>query len=123
MTIRGVEATDAAITNAEISTNDAASGIYENADDEEPFVRFPEPKTILKSKTYVLDYGKSVDLASTDWGMGQITTLDGSGMHRFNTQSPITALSFAYGSVLKGNGVNALTYTPMTMNWDGYDKL
>lgn len=123
VTIRGVEATDAAITNAEISTNDAASGIYENADEEEPFVRFPEPKTILKSKTYVLDYGKSVDLASTDWGMGQITTLDGSGMHRFNTQSPITALSLTYGSVLKGNGVNALTYTPMTMNWDGYDKL
>ena len=123
VTIRGVEATDAAITNAEISTNDAASGIYENADDEEPFVRFPEPKTILKSKTYVLDYGKSVDLASTDWGMGQITTLDGSGMHRFNTQNPITALSLTYGSVLKGNGVNALTYTPMTMNWDGYDKL
>lgn len=123
VTIRGVEATDAAITNAEISTNDAASGIYENTDDEEPFVRFPEPKTILKSKTYVLDYGKSVDLASIDWGMGQITTLDGSGMHRFNTQNPITALSLTYGSVLKGNGVNALTYTPMTMNWDGYDKL
>lgn len=123
VTIRGVEATDAAITNAEISTNDAASGIYENTNDEEPFVRFPEPKTILKSKTYVLDYGKSVDLASTDWGMGQITTLDGSGMHRFNTQNPITALSLTYGSVLKGNGVNALTYTPMTMNWDGYDKL
>lgn len=122
VTIRGVEATDAAITNAEISTNDAASGIYENADDE-PFVRFPEPKTILKSKTYVLDYGKSVDLASTDWGMGQITTLDGSGMHRFNTQSPITALSLTYGSVLKGNGVDVLTYTPMTMNWKGYDKL
>lgn len=123
VTIRGVEATDAAITNAEISTNDAASGIYENTGDEEPFVRFPEPKTILKSKTYVLDYGKSVDLASTDWGMGQITTLDGSGMHRFNTQNPITALSLTYGSVLKGNGVDALTYTPMTMNWDGYDKL
>ena len=122
VTIRGVEATDAAITNAEISTNNAASGIYENTDDE-PFVRFPEPKTILKSKTYVLDYGKSVDLASTDWGMGQITTLDGSGMHRFNTQNPITALSLTYGSVLKGNGVNALTYTPMTMNWKGYDKL
>lgn len=123
VTIRGVEATDAAITNAEISTNDAASGIYENTNDEEPFVRFPEPKTILKSKTYVLDYGKSVDLASTDWGMGQITTLDGSGMHRFNTQNPITALSLTYGSVLKGNGVDVLTYTPMTMNWKGYDKL
>ena len=123
VTIRGVEATDAAITNAEISTNNAASGIYENTDGEEPFVRFPEPKTILKSKTYVLDYGKSVDLASTDWGMGQITTLDGSGMHRFNTQNPITALSLTYGSVLKGNGVDVLTYTPMTMNWKGYDKL
>ncbi len=123
VTIRGIEATDEAITNEEISTNKSSSGIYENAEAEDPSVTFPEPKTILKSKTYVLDYGKSVDLTSTDWGMGQITTLDGSGMHRFNTQNPITALSLTYGSVLKGNGVNALTYTPMTMNWDGYDKL
>lgn len=123
VTIRGIEATDEAITNEEISTNKSSSGIYENAEAEDPSVTFPEPKTILKSKTYVLDYGKSVDLASTDWGMGQITTLDGSGMHRFNTQNPITALSLTYGSVLKGNGVDVLTYTPMTMNWKGYDKL
>ena len=97
MTIRGVEATDAAITNAEISTNDAASGIYENADDEEPFVRFPEPKTILKSKTYVLDYGKPVNLNAQDWGIGSISTLNGDGMHRF--YSPVWNLTEDHGKV------------------------
>lgn len=119
VTIRGVEATDAAITNAEISTNDAASGIYENTDDEEPFVRFPEPKTILKSKTYVLDYGKPVNLNAQDWGIGSISTLNGDGMHRF--YSPVWNLTEDHGKVSATQ--SGLTYTPTTMNWDGYDKL
>lgn len=119
VTIRGVEATDAAITNAEISTNDAASGIYENADEEEPFVRFPEPKTILKSKTYVLDYGKPVNLNAQDWGIGSISTLNGDGMHRF--YSPVWNLTEDYGKVSATQ--SGLTYTPTTMNWDGYDNL
>ena len=119
VTIRGVEATDAAITNAEISTNNAASGIYQNADDEEPFVRFPEPKTILKSKTYVLDYGKPVNLNAQDWGIGSISTLNGDGMHRF--YSPVWNLTEDHGKVSATQ--SGLTYTPTTMNWDGYDNL
>lgn len=119
VTIRGVEATDAAITNAEISTNDAASGIYEDTDDEEPFVRFPEPKTILKSKTYVLDYGKPVNLNAQDWGIGSISTLNGDGMHRF--YSPVWNLTEDHGKVSATQ--SGLTYTPTTMNWDGYDNL
>lgn len=119
VTIRGVEATDAAITNAEISTNDAASGIYENTDGEEPFVRFPEPKTILKSKTYVLDYGKPVNLNAQDWGIGSISTLNGDGMHRF--YSPVWNLTEDHGKVSATQ--SGLTYTPTTMNWDGYDNL
>lgn len=119
VTIRGVEATDAAITNAEISTNNAASGIYENTDAEEPFVRFPEPKTILKSKTYVLDYGKPVNLNAQDWGIGSISTLNGDGMHRF--YSPVWNLTEDHGKVSATQ--SGLTYTPTTMNWDGYDNL
>lgn len=119
VTIRGVEATDAAVTNAEISTNDAASGIYENTGDEEPFVRFPEPKTILKSKTYVLDYGKPVNLNAQDWGIGSISTLNGDGMHRF--YGPVWNLTEDYGKVSVTQ--SGLTYTPTTMNWDGYDNL
>lgn len=119
VTIRGVEATDAAITNAEISTNNAASGIYGNTDDEEPFVRFPEPKTILKSKTYVLDYGKPVNLNAQDWGIGSISTLNGDGMHRF--YSPVWNLTEDHGKVSATQ--SGLTYTPTTMNWDGYDNL
>ena len=119
VTIRGVEATDAAITNAEISTNNAASGIYENSDEEVPCERFPEPKTNLKSKTYVLDYGKPVNLNAQDWGIGSISTLNGDGMHRF--YSPVWNLTEDHGKVSATQ--SGLTYTPTTMNWDGYDNL
>lgn len=123
VTIRGIEARDEAITNAEISTNNALSGIYAKTDDETPAVYFPQPQTILKSKTYVLDYGKLVNLASQDWGIGSVTTLNGTGMHKFNT--PVTNLTETYGKVetaTTATGKTGLTYTPTTMNWKGYDS-
>lgn len=119
VTIRGIEATDEAITNEEISTNKSSSGIYENAEAEDPSVTFPEPKTILKSKTYVLDYGKPVNLNAQDWGIGSISTLNGDGMHRF--YSPVWNLTEDHGKVSATQ--SGLTYTPTTMNWDGYDNL
>ena len=120
VTIRGIEARDEAITNAEISTNNALSGIYAKTDDETPAVYFPQPKTILKSKTYVLDYGKPVNLASQDWGIRSVTTLDGTGMHKFDTS--VTNLTETYGKVETASGEIGLTYTPITMNWKGYDS-
>lgn len=120
VTIRGIEARDEAITNAEISTNNALSGIYAKTDDETPAVYFPQPQTILKSKTYVLDYGKPVNLASQDWGIGSVTTLNETGMHKFNT--PVTNLTETYGKVETATEKTGLTYTPTTMNWNGYDS-
>ena len=122
VTIQGVEARDEAITNAPISTNAALSGIYATPEDEAPAVTFPQPTTILKSKTYVLDYGKPVNLASSDWGIGSVTTLNGAGMYKFTPSEPQLSLTKTYGKVATATAKTGLTYTPTTMNWNGYDS-
>ena len=111
VTITGVEATDSAVTNGLISTNTRSSGIYEDSDAIVPFARFPQPVTQLSSKVYVLDYAKQANLT----GMPNATThMDGDGMNYFATAN--TYLDEDYGTV------SSSTYTPSTMNWNGYDQ-
>lgn len=111
VTITGVEATDPAVTNGLISTNTRSSGIYEDSDAIVPFARFPQPLTQLSSKVYVLDYAKQANLT----GMPNATThMDGDGMNYFATAN--TYLDEDYGTV------SSSTYTPTTMNWNGYDQ-
>ena len=111
VTITGVEATDPAVTNGLISTNTRSSGIYEDSDAIVPFARFPQPMTQLSSKVYVLDYAKQANLT----GMPNATThMDGDGMNYFATAN--TYLDEDYGTV------SSNTYTPTTMNWNGYDQ-
>ena len=118
ITITGIEATDAAVTNAAVPTNKGTSGIYEKADSEEAFRTFEVPTTMLTSKSYVLDFGKKVDLGSADWRQNTVTTLDGDGMNAFASSE--NSLKETYGNVAQ-NG-NTLTYEPKTTNWDGYDS-
>lgn len=111
VTITGVEATDPAVTNGLISTNTRSSGIYKDSDAIVPFARFPQPMTQLSSKVYVLDYAKQANLT----GMPNATThMDGDGMNYFATAN--TYLDEDYGTV------SSSTYTPTTMNWNGYDQ-
>lgn len=111
VTITRVEATDPAVTNGLISTNTRSSGIYEDSDAIVPFARFPQPMTQLSSKVYVLDYAKQANLT----GMPNATThMDGDGMNYFATAN--TYLDEDYGTV------SSSTYTPTTMNWNGYDQ-
>lgn len=110
VTITNVEATDPAVTDALISTNSPASGIYEKSGSTIPYALFPQPQTQLSSKAYVLDYAKEAiitDMPSTTQHM------DADGMHKFS--EPNTVLNMTYGSA----GPNS--YTPKTMLWDGYD--
>lgn len=114
ITIKGVEATDAAVTNSLTNTNNINSGIYENAQAEIPAARFPQPKTQLSSKAYVVDYAKEIkteDLPNT------VTNLSAGGMNKFT--SAATALNgdqLAYGTATTNS------YKPTTTNWDGYDS-
>lgn len=111
VTITGVEARDPAVTNDLVSTNTRSSGIYEDSDATVPFARFPQPMTQLSSKVYVLDYAKPTDLT----GMPNVTThMDGDGMNYFATAN--TYLDEDYGTVSNS------TYTPTTMQWNGYDQ-
>lgn len=111
VTITGVEARDPAVTNDLVSTNTRSSGIYEDSDATVPFARFPQPMTQLSSKVYVLDYAKPADLT----GMPNATThMDGDGMNYFASANK--NLVKDYGTVSEN------TYTPTTMQWDGYDQ-
>ena len=110
VTITGVEATDAAVTNGLVSTNNALSGIYENADSQNPTVVFPQPQTQLSSKVYVMDYAKRANLTDIP---NSLTHMDLDGMHKFSTA--VTSLDMTYG---KADGTS---YTPTTTLWNGYD--
>lgn len=117
VTIKGVEAKDAAATGKPVYTNAATSGIYENADSETPVAVFNRPTTVVNKELYVLDYAKPANLK--DDMQPTRTHLDTDGMNRFNKESPVSNLKEAYGTAdLAGDG---LTYTPTTMNWKGYD--
>lgn len=111
VTITGVEATDPAVTNGLVSTNDTLSGIYKDADSSEPAVVFPQPMTQLSSKVYVMDYAKRANLTNIP---NSLTHMASDGMHKFSTA--VTSLDMAYG---KANGNS---YTPTTTLWDGYDN-
>lgn len=111
--IRGVEATDAAITNEQVDTNAAASGIYATAD-AESCIPFPQPKTILTSEAYVLDYAKSVTLSSSDWNQDSVTKIAG------DMAKNSAAVAAKYGKIDLNN--NNVIYQPTTTNWDGYDS-
>ena len=111
VTIKGVEALDAAATGTKIDTNAPGSGIYENSTAKDPVAEFVSPKTQVNKELYVLDYAKEATLT----GMPNTTThLDGDGMHYF--AAPNLSLDEEYGTV------NNDTYTPTAMNWDGYDQ-
>lgn len=113
VTITGVEATDPAVTNGLVSTNDTLSGIYKDADSSEPAVVFPQPQTQLSSKVYVMDYAKRANLTNIP---NSLTHMAPDGMHKFSSSSPVTSLDMTYG---KADGTS---YTPTTTLWDGYDN-
>ena len=119
VTIKGVEALDAAATGTEINTNAPGSGIYENSTAKDPVAEFVSPKTQVNKELYVLDYAKPAKLEGKTNLQPTRTHLDTDGMNRFNKESPVSNLKEAYGTAdLAGDG---LTYTPTTMNWKGYD--
>ena len=117
VTIKGVEALDAAATGTEINTNAPGSGIYENNTAKNPVAEFVSPKTLVNKELYVLDYAKPANLKDD---MQPIRThLDTDGMNWFNKESPVSNLKEDYGNAdMAGDD---LTYTPTTMNWKGYD--
>lgn len=125
VTIKGVVATDDAITNDLVDTNNRASGIYESAAATAVVKNFPQPKTILSNKSYVLDYGKKVDFEAGDWKQDRTThlALDMKGFSQtVNKLTQSTSSTVKYGEAEIAGTAKTLTYKPQKINWDGYDS-
>lgn len=112
--IRGILPTDEAVTNAAIATNKTTSGIYSS--DNTLSCAFPVPKTILTSKSYVIDYAKPFTVEPVDWSQDSITEVTNAFKSITDTND-----TFTYGSVTHAE--SGITYTPNTMNWSGTDNL
>lgn len=116
VTIKGVEATDAAITNNQVDTNVETSGIYQNSSASDPIDTFPQPKTILTSKAYVLDYAKKVTLNASDWKQNGIEKITSS------MEKEAEDFSATYGNITQAEDNSSIAYQPKTTKWDGYDS-
>lgn len=113
--ITGILPTDAAVTNAIINTNADTSGIY-GTDSNGEAVSFPfeQPKTILTSKSYVVDYAKPFNVAASDWKQSSVDAYVEA--LRQVTSGDSSALDLTNGKI------DGVTYTPQTTNWNGYDS-
>ncbi len=116
VTITGVLPTTSVTTDKAVSTNAATSGIYATSESEEPTATFEQPQTIITKKLYVLDYAK--DAALTGLDQSSVTNIVTS--YQKVSASTDTTLTQTYGKTALSN--SALTYTPTTMSWSGYDS-
>ena len=127
--ITGVKALPSVTTDKNIYTNfddpaqpDNKSGIWSpketHAGKYVMELAFPEqPQTHMTSKAYVVDYAKPLDLSIADFKMTKAKTIDMDGYDPFTAAN--YTITHKYGDVKLEGG--KLTYTPKTMNWDGYD--
>ena len=143
VTIEQVEATDDVRWGRASYTNHETSGIWLPQDangQREMLLAFKQPTTVFVERTYVLDYGKEFALAGWYFDDEEGQQADAihvdcnieNGMNWFDPENPNTTnqLTVAdgqidygntqYGNVQVKNG--QVTYSPVTMNWGGYDQ-
>ena len=119
VSIAGIEAEASAATGSPVFTNTAESGIYDTVEGEEVLIKeFDRPTVTITNKSYVLDYGKEATFKTSDLGIASASYIN-SDMSKITTAN--TAVDQKYGKSSLAS--NAITYTPQTMNWDGYDSL
>lgn len=118
VTIKGIVATDEAITDGAVYTNNENSGVYKFVD-KVPVVKFSRPTVNLASKLYVLDFGKAVDFTGEDFSQASITHLDADGMNKFDDS--VTEINKTYGNAAIDADKTAVTYQPNKLIWDDFD--
>lgn len=121
VTIKGVTASESAVNDIAVDTNTNKSGIwYKDPETEWNYsILFGVPNTYLPSASYVMDYAKSMTLNASDMKLGTAVNVDADGYDGFDKNSPVTGITEDYGKVSVNSG--AITYTPTTTNWNGYD--
>lgn len=119
VSIAGIEAKASAATGSPVFTNTSESGVYDTVEGEEVLIKeFDRPTVTITNKSYVLDYGKEATFNTSDLGLAAASHIN-SDMSKITTAN--TAVNQKYGKSALAS--NAITYTPQTMNWDGYDSL
>lgn len=119
VTITGVLAKDEAATNTYIDTNLEQSGIWDT-DEEGTYgmvKAFNMPTTRIAEKSYVLDYAKGAELNVFDTSANRLDSASDSIFSEVGEAA--TSLTGTYGNSAVAS--SELTYTPSTMNWNGYD--
>ena len=119
VTITGVLAKDEAATNTYIDTNLEQSGIWDT-DEEGTYgmvKAFNMPTTRIAEKSYVLDYAKEAELNVFDTSANRLDSASDSIFSEVGEAA--TSLTGTYGNSAVAS--SKLTYTPSTMNWNGYD--
>ncbi|KAA8501191.1 VWA domain-containing protein [Mediterraneibacter catenae] len=119
VTITGVLAKDEAATNTYIDTNLEQSGIWDT-DEEGTYgmvKAFNMPTTRIAEKSYVLDYAKEAALDVFDTSANRLDSTSDSIFSEVGEAA--TSLTGTYGNSAVAS--SKLTYTPSTMNWNGYD--
>lgn len=119
VTITGVLAKDEAATNTYIDTNLEQSGIWDT-DEEGTYgmvKAFNMPTTRIAEKSYVLDYAKGAELNVFDTSANRLDSASDSIFSEVGEAA--TSLTGTYGNSAVAS--SKLTYTPSTMNWNGYD--
>ncbi len=119
VTITGVLAKDEAATNTYIDTNLEQSGIWDT-DEEGTYgmvKAFNMPTTRIAEKSYVLDYAKGAELNVFDTSANRLDSASDSIFSEVGEAA--TSLAGTYGNSAVAS--SKLTYTPSTMNWNGYD--
>ena len=139
VTITRVEAMDDVQWGRSTATNNDQSGLWLPADKDgnrQLLLPFQQPTTIFVERAYVLDYGKEFTLSG--WYFDDEDNKDAqavhvdcnitNGMNWFDPENPNTTnvVDGAYGNTKYGNVAvkedGTVTYTPTTMNWNGYDQ-
>lgn len=108
--LTATQAGDSMITNVTDK-----SGVYATKDTENPSEVFNKCSISIPSKSYVLDYGKTVSTAAADYGLSAVSIA--------NTGKPSpygVKLTGEYGTFAINNNGD-LDYTPGKINWDGID--
>lgn len=119
VSIAGIEAKASAATGSPVFTNTSESGVYDTVEGEEVLIKeFDRPTVTITNKSYVLDYGKEATFNTSDLGLAATSHIN-SDMSKITTAN--TTVDQKYGKSALAS--NAITYTPQTMNWDGYDSL
>lgn len=119
VTITGVLAKDEAATNTYIDTNLEQSGIWDT-DEEGTYgmvKAFNMPTTRIAEKSYVLDYAKEAKLDIFDTSANRLDSASDSIFSEVSESA--TSLTGTYGNSAVAS--SELTYTPSTMNWNGFD--